>query len=117
METMLESEAMAILVGAGVSYGRREAALRAAGGALAILEEPEAYAAQLQARGVALVRRAWTDRARMLELDASLGETPDMFHRRVEQTLRILQTERTEACTTDIFQNQGGIHGKGTQNP
>ena len=28
---MLESEAMAILVGAGVSYGRREAALRAAG--------------------------------------------------------------------------------------
>lgn len=29
------------------------------------------------------------------ELDASLGETPDMFHRRVEQTLRILQTERT----------------------
>lgn len=40
METMLESEAMAILVGAGVSYGRREAALRAAGGALAILEEP-----------------------------------------------------------------------------
>ncbi|MFQ9446993.1 MAG: hypothetical protein ACLR4A_06250 [Christensenellales bacterium] len=33
METMLESEAMAILVGAGVSYGRREAALRAAGGA------------------------------------------------------------------------------------
>ena len=67
METMLESEAMAILVGAGVSYGRREAALRAAGGALAILEEPEAYAAQLQARGVALVRRAWTDRARMLD--------------------------------------------------
>ena len=64
---MLESEAMAILVGAGVSYGRREAALRAAGGALAILEEPEAYAAQLQARGVALVRRAWTDRARMLD--------------------------------------------------
>ena len=67
MEIMLESEAMAILVGAGVSYGRREAALRAAGGALAILEEPEAYAAQLQARGVALVRRAWTDRARMLD--------------------------------------------------
>ena len=33
---MLESEAMAILVGAGVSYGRREAALRAAGGALIV---------------------------------------------------------------------------------
>ena len=39
--------------------------------------------------------KEWLD-----ELDASLGETPDMFHRRVEQTLRILQTERTEACTT-----------------
>ena len=36
---MLESEAMAILVGAGVSYGRREAALRAAGSALAVLLE------------------------------------------------------------------------------
>lgn len=30
-------------------------------------KNPEAYAAQLQARGVALVRRAWTDRARMLD--------------------------------------------------
>ncbi|MFR5786339.1 MAG: hypothetical protein ACLUHE_03900 [Christensenellales bacterium] len=48
---MLESEAMAILVGAGVSYGRREAALRAAGSALAILAEPGLYAAQLQERG------------------------------------------------------------------
>ena len=48
---MLESEAMAILVGAGVSYGRREAALRAAGSALAILAEPELYAAQLQEKG------------------------------------------------------------------
>ena len=63
---MLESEAMAILVGAGVSYGRREAALRAAGGALAILEEPEAYAAQLQARGLALLRHALVDEARLL---------------------------------------------------
>ena len=43
---MLESEAMAILVGAGVSYGRREAALRAAGSALAILAEPGLYAAE-----------------------------------------------------------------------
>ena len=64
---MLESEAMAILVGAGVSYGRREAALRAAGSASAILAEPEAYTAQLQTRGVALVRRARADQARLLD--------------------------------------------------
>ena len=41
------------------------------------------------------------------ELDASLGETPDMFHRRVEQTLRILQTERTEACTKMCIRDSG----------
>ena len=63
---MLESEAMAILVGAGVSYGRREAALRAAGSALAILAEPELYAAQLQEKGLALLRHAIADEARLL---------------------------------------------------
>lgn len=63
---MLESEAMAILVGAGVSYGRREAALRAAGSALAILAEPGLYAAQLQEKGLALLRHALTDEARLL---------------------------------------------------
>lgn len=63
---MLESEAMAILVGAGVSYGRREAALRAAGSALAILAEPELYAAQLQEKGLALLRHALGDEARLL---------------------------------------------------
>ena len=63
---MLESEAMAILVGAGVSYGRREAALRAAGSALAILAEPELYAAQLQEKGLALLRYAIADEARLL---------------------------------------------------
>ena len=63
---MLESEAMAILVGAGVSYGRREAALRAAGSALAILAEPELYAAQLQEKGLALLRHALADEARLL---------------------------------------------------
>lgn len=63
---MLESEAMAILVGAGVSYGRREAALRAAGSALAILAEPGLYAAQLQEKGLALLRRALADEARLL---------------------------------------------------
>lgn len=64
---MLESEAMAILVGAGVGYGRREAALRAAGSALAILEEPGLYAAQLQEKGLALLRRALADEARLLD--------------------------------------------------
>ena len=64
---MLESEAMAILVGAGVSYGRREAALRAAGSALAILAEPELYAAQLQEKGLALLRHALADEARLLD--------------------------------------------------
>ena len=67
METMLESEAMAILVGAGVSYGRREAALRAAGSALAILAEPGLYAAQLQEKGLALLRHALADEARLLD--------------------------------------------------
>ena len=65
-EAMLESEAMAILVGAGVSYGRREAALRAAGSALAILAEPGLYAAQLQEKGLALLRHALADEARLL---------------------------------------------------
>ena len=63
---MLESEAMAILVGAGVSYGRREAALRAAGSALAILAEPGLYAAQLQEKGLSLLRHALADEARLL---------------------------------------------------
>ena len=63
---MLESEAMAILVGAGVSYGRREAALRAAGSALAIWAEPGLYAAQLQEKGLALLRHALADEARLL---------------------------------------------------
>lgn len=63
---MLESEAMAILVGAGVSYGRREAALRAAGSALAILADPGLYAAQLQEKGLALLRHALADEARLL---------------------------------------------------
>lgn len=63
---MLESEAMAILVGAGVSYGRREAALRTAGSALAILAEPGLYAAQLQEKGLALLRHALADEARLL---------------------------------------------------
>ncbi len=51
---MLESEAMAILVGAGVSYGRRKRLCARQGSALAILAEPGLYAAQLQGKGLAL---------------------------------------------------------------
>ena len=41
---MLEREAMAVLVSAaGISYGRREMALRAAGSATALLADPFAY--------------------------------------------------------------------------
>ena len=35
--------------------------------------------------------RKWRD-----EMDAAFGKTPDMFHRRVEQTLRSLQAEQRE---------------------
>ena len=41
---MHEHEAMAVLVSAaGISYGRREMALRAAGSAEAVLADPSAY--------------------------------------------------------------------------
>ena len=35
--------------------------------------------------------RKWRD-----EMDAAFGKTPDVFHRRIEQTLRILQAEQKE---------------------
>ena len=35
--------------------------------------------------------RKWRD-----EIDAAFGKTPDMFHRRIEQTLRSLQAEQKE---------------------
>lgn len=54
---MNEAEAMALLVMArGVFYRGREAALRAAGSAKAVLEEPGAYARALGEAGVAAVR-------------------------------------------------------------
>lgn len=52
-----EAEAVAVLVASGVPYGAREAALRAAGSALSLLEEPDAYAAQLGERGILALRR------------------------------------------------------------
>ena len=54
---MTHEEAMALLVlTRALSYGRREAALLAAGGPLALVSEPEAYAAQLGAQGVSALR-------------------------------------------------------------
>ena len=35
--------------------------------------------------------RKWRD-----EMDAAFGKTPDMFHQRIEQTLRSLQAEQKE---------------------
>lgn len=65
---MREAEAMALLVSAkGVSYGRREMALRAAGSALAVVQNPGAYAAQLSDEGAAAVRRNARDAERYLE--------------------------------------------------
>lgn len=64
---MTEREAMAVLVSAaGISYGRREMALRAAGSAMAVLADPLAYAAQLSQEGAAslcrLIRSGGIDR-------------------------------------------------------
>ncbi|MBQ2989788.1 MAG: DNA-processing protein DprA [Clostridia bacterium] len=65
---MLEQEAMAVLVSAqGVGYAGRERVLRAAGSALAVLEEPEAYADLLGAKGVSAVRMALEKGAQMLD--------------------------------------------------
>ena len=55
---MLEREAMAVLVSTkGIGYGRREMALRAAGSALALLEDPFAYTRQLSQEGAAALQK------------------------------------------------------------
>ncbi|MGN0997408.1 MAG: DNA-processing protein DprA [Candidatus Ventricola sp.] len=65
---MHESEAMAVLVSAqGIGYAGREAALRAAGSARALLQEPGIAAAALGARGVQALRKALQDADRLLE--------------------------------------------------
>lgn len=65
---MRENEAMAVLVSAaGVSYGRRELALREAGSALALLEDPAAFSRILGAQGISAVRRALDGAPRMLD--------------------------------------------------
>lgn len=65
---MREAEAMALLVmSRGVFYSRRDAALRAAGSALAVLEEPEAYVRELGEAGVMAVRRSAEQGERQLD--------------------------------------------------
>lgn len=55
---MTHEQAMALLVMTRtLSYARRQAALEAAGSPLALVGEPEAYAAQLGAQGAAQLRR------------------------------------------------------------
>lgn len=55
---MLEREAMAVLASIqGISYGRREVALRAAGSAESLLADPGAYQRQLGEEGVAEITR------------------------------------------------------------
>ena len=58
VKAMLEREAMAVLVSAmGISYGRREMALRAAGSATAVLSDPMAYTPQLSPGGASAIRQ------------------------------------------------------------
>lgn len=65
---MKEAEAMALLVmSRGVHYRARSAALRAAGSALAVLAEPDAYFRQLGEAGVAAVRESARQGGRLLE--------------------------------------------------
>lgn len=65
---MNEAEAMALLVmSRGVHYRARNAALRAAGGALAVLTEPDAYVQQLGEAGVAAVRESARQGERQLD--------------------------------------------------
>ena len=74
---MLEREAMAVLVStAGISYGRREMALRAAGSAEAILADPGAYAAQLTQEGAASLQKMIRGGGIGKTLDALKEETP-----------------------------------------
>lgn len=65
---MTQAEAMALLVMArGVTYRGREMALRAAGSAKAVLEEPEAYARLLGEGGAAAVRESARQAERRLD--------------------------------------------------
>jgi len=91
---MRENEAMAVLVSAaGVSYGRREVALRQAGGALELLEDPAAFSSVLGAQGVSAVRRALAGAQRMLDTLEKSGV--HLITRDMEQyPQRLLHTAR-----------------------
>lgn len=64
---MLEREAMAILVSAGVPYSLRGRALALAGSALAVLSEPEKYANALTQDGVIALRKAVNNKNHILD--------------------------------------------------
>lgn len=91
---MLESEAMALLVTTpGIFYAQREAALNAAGSALAILREPRLYGRQLGAAGVNALVHSAGDAQRLLEKLAQEGI--HLLARGEEgYPLRLLETRR-----------------------
>lgn len=65
---MTHEQAMALLVMTRtLSYARRQAGLEAAGSSLALVGEPEAYAAQLGAQGAAQLRRMVQRAPRLLD--------------------------------------------------
>ena len=71
---MTHEQAMALLVMTrALSYARREAALSVAGSPLALVEEPEAYAAQLGAQGAADLRRMVKSASHFLDALAEDG--------------------------------------------
>lgn len=71
---MTQTEAMALLVMTqGLFYKRREAALSRAGSALAVVGEPEAYAAELGAQGVAALRQTAERAPELLDALARSG--------------------------------------------
>ena len=77
---MLEREAMAVLVSAaGISYGRREMALRAAGSATALLADPFAYTRALGEAGAS----ALCNMIRSGGMDRTLDELRDKHVRLV----------------------------------
>lgn len=64
---MLEREAMALLVSAGIPYMRRSMALARAGSAMRLLEEPGAYIEWLKPEGVSALRKAALQQNRLLD--------------------------------------------------
>ena len=83
---MREEEAMAVLCAApGVSYGRREMALRAAESATQVLADPMAFLPQLGEAGVAAVRRMLRTGAADRLLDALAAQRMQLVLRDVPE--------------------------------